>query len=197
MTDGKLKPIAHESRAFSAERSIRKSKKRLLGLYSQSQNSTTIFMVDLSLYKQPILTIFGSKKIFLRIQLTDCSSIYDEVLLYMERIVIPSILQKRILKDFHAGHQGSTRMKSLMRSYVHWPNMDKDIENAVKSCKGCALAAKAPPIKFNPWPKMFLPWSRIHIDFGLGNTSVGRVGRYTDLTARVLSPLAVGQSHLI
>ena len=48
---------------------------------------------------------------------------------------------------------------------VHWPNMGKDIENAIKSCIGCALAAKAPPIKFNPWPKMDLPWSRIHIDF--------------------------------
>ena len=43
--------------------------------------------------------------------------------------------------------------------------MDKDIENAVKSCKGCALAAKAPPIKFNSWPKTNLPWSRIHTDF--------------------------------
>ena len=81
-----------------------------------------------------------------------------------ERVVIPSTLQKCILKDFHAGHPGSTRMKSLMRSFVYWPNMDKDIENAVKSCKGCALAAKAPPIKFNPWPKTDLPWSRIHVD---------------------------------
>ena len=35
-----------------------------------------------------------------------------------------------------------------MRSYVYWPNMDKDIENIVKSCKGCALAAKTPPIKY-------------------------------------------------
>ena len=57
------------------------------------------------------------------------------------------------------------RMKSLMRWYIHWPNMEKDIENAVKSCKGCALAAEAPPIKFNPGTKTDLPWSRIHIDF--------------------------------
>ena len=70
-----------------------------------------------------------------------------------------------ILKDFHAGHPGSTRMKSLMRSYIRWPNMDKYIENAVKSCKGCVLTAKAPPIKFNPCPKTDLPWSRVHINF--------------------------------
>ena len=52
-----------------------------------------------------------------------------------------------------------------MRSFVYWPNMDKDIENAVKLSKGCALAAKVPPIKFNPRPKSDLPWFRIHMDF--------------------------------
>ena len=31
--------------------------------------------------------------------------------------------------------------------------------------KGCALAVKAPPIKFNPQLKMDLPWFRIHIHF--------------------------------
>ena len=95
----------------------------------------------------------------------DIFSICDEVLLYRERVVILSTLQKPILKDFHAGHPESTRMKSLMRSYVHWPNMNKDIENTGKSCKGCTLAAKAPPIKFNPWPKTDLPWFRIHTEF--------------------------------
>ena len=48
----------------------------------------------------------------------------------------------------------SSRMKTLMRSFVYWPKMDKNTENAVKLCKGCALAAKAPPIKFNPGQKL-------------------------------------------
>ena len=96
---------------------------------------------------------------------TDVFSTGDDVLLYRERVVIRSTLQKHILKDFHTGYPGSNRMKSLMCSFVYWLNMDKDIEKAVKLCKGCAMAAKAPPIKFNPWPKTDLPWSRIHIDF--------------------------------
>ena len=58
-----------------------------------------------------------------------------------------------------------TRMKTLMRSYVYWPGMDKDIENMVKSCKNCTSIAKAPPIKFNPWPKTDKPWGRLHIDY--------------------------------
>ena len=48
--------------------------------------------------------------------------------IYQERVVVPATLQKKILKDFHTGHPGATRMKSLMHSYVYWRNMDKDIE---------------------------------------------------------------------
>ena len=44
---------------------------------------------------------------------TDVFSTCDDVLLYRERVVIPSTLQKHILKDFHAGYPRSNRMKSL------------------------------------------------------------------------------------
>ena len=94
-------------------------------------------------------------------QTSNIFSLWDEVLLYGEQVAIPSTLQRRILKDFHAGHPGITRMKSLMRSYVYWPNTDKDIKNIVKSYKSCALAVKAPSIKYSPWPKTDRPWSRI------------------------------------
>ena len=68
---------------------------------------------------------------------------------------------KTILKEFHQEHPGIGRMKALMRSYTYWPNMDKDI----KTCKGCQLAAKAPPVKFTPWPKTDVPWTRLHVDY--------------------------------
>ena len=89
--------------------------------------------------------------------ISEVFSICNDVLMYRERVVIPATLQKRILKDFHVGHPGATRMKSLMRSYVFWKNMDRNIEETVKACKGCALAAKAPPIQFTPWPKTHRP----------------------------------------
>ena len=47
------------------------------------------------------------------------------------------------------GHPGIDRMKSLMRSYVHWPKMDNDITDMIEKCKACALAAKAPPLLSN------------------------------------------------
>ena len=42
--------------------------------------------------------------------------------------------------------------------------MDKEIEENVKSCRGCAIEAKALPVKFTPWSKTDQPWSRLHID---------------------------------
>ena len=96
---------------------------------------------------------------------SDIYSVYNDVLLYSERVTIPKPLQKRILKDFHMDHPGTDRMKSLMRNFVYWPSMDQDITNMVKTCKGCALAAKAPPILHKPSPKSEQPWSRIHVDY--------------------------------
>ena len=46
---------------------------------------------------------------------TDVFSKCDDMLLY---IMIPSTLQKHVLRDFHASHPGSNRMKSLMHSFV-------------------------------------------------------------------------------
>ena len=44
-------------------------------------------------------------------------------------------------------------MKSLVRSYLCWPGMDKKIEDVVKLCRCCAMTAKAPSVKINPGPK--------------------------------------------
>ena len=74
-------------------------------------------------------------------------------------------LTKKILKDFYTWTPGMSRMKAPMRSYVYWLGMDKDIENMAKSCRNCASVAKAPPIKFNSWPKTDKLWSCLHIDY--------------------------------
>ena len=76
-------------------------------------------------------------------------SLCDNFLVYSERVVIPKELQNRILRDFHTGHPGIKRMKSLMRSYVYWLKMDNDMTDMIKKCKGCALAVKTPPLLSN------------------------------------------------
>lgn len=62
-------------------------------------------------------------------------------------------------------HLGISRIKSLMRSYIYWPNIDKGIKRLVKARRGCALAAKFPPVKFHHWPMTDTTGSSLHVDF--------------------------------
>ena len=58
------------------------------------------------------------------------------------------------------------KTKAIARSYVYWPNLDRDIETMVNECEACAK------VKNNPiaapafvWTFPSNPWERIHIDF--------------------------------
>ena len=92
-------------------------------------------------------------------------SLCNDVLLYNDRVVVPSSLQKKNPAGFYMGNPGKNRTKSLMRCYVYWSKMDKDIADMVDSCKGCSFAAKALAITCKPWPKTVQPWQRIQVDF--------------------------------
>ncbi|XP_037821229.1 uncharacterized protein K02A2.6-like [Lucilia sericata] len=74
----------------------------------------------------------------------DFLSFVGGCLLLNTRIVVPGLYRKRILRQLHRGHFAIERCKSLARSYVYWPNIDKDIEEFVKKCDKCQLAAKKP-----------------------------------------------------
>ena len=76
-------------------------------------------------------------------------AICNGILMYGDQVVVPTVLTRKILRDFHTGHPGICKMKALMLSYVYWQSMDKDIEDMVRTCESCTLVAKVPPIKFN------------------------------------------------
>ena len=79
-------------------------------------------------------------------------------------VIIPSKHQSHIFQELHRDHPGCSRMKSLARSYVWWPGMDKDIENLARSCVPCQQNKHAPaPLHPRAWPTK--PWQRLHIDF--------------------------------
>ena len=58
------------------------------------------------------------------------------------------------------------RMKALARSYMWWPCLDKDIENAVQECSACQTVRQLPaatPLHWWKWPTRV--WQLIHIEF--------------------------------
>ena len=97
-----------------------------------------------------------------RTQLT----IRNGCLLWGLRVVIPQRYHQEVLKLLHAGHPGTTRMKSLARLHTWWPGIDVDIEQYVKACKDCATAARDPVrVPLQQWEMPLRPWQRVHIDY--------------------------------
>lgn len=71
-----------------------------------------------------------------------------------------------MLEELHVGHPGITRMKALARSYVWWPQLDRDLEEVGKTCNPCQLTRHLPaPVPLQPWECPQRPWARLHIDF--------------------------------
>ena len=93
-------------------------------------------------------------------------SVQDGCVLWGTRVVVPPQLREKVLQELHEGHPGASRMKSLARSFVWWPGMDKDIEDRVKACEPCQRSRHLPaaaPLQPWEWPQR--PWARVHIDY--------------------------------
>ena len=107
---------------------------------------------------EPELKIFHSMR--------DELSTLNGCILRGSRVVVPPPGRSLVLSDFHEGHPGMSRMKSLMRLYVWWPNLDAQIEELVKSCNECQQMQLTPvkaPLQLWTWPST--PWSRLHLDY--------------------------------
>ena len=93
-------------------------------------------------------------------------TVEGDCLLWGTRVIIPKKQRDHILQELHRDHPGCSRMKSFARSYIWWPDMDKDIESMAKACMTCQAHKHAPPAAtLHPWTWPARPWQRIHIDF--------------------------------
>ena len=92
-------------------------------------------------------------------------SIMKECIMYNNKVFIPESLRSNILNQLHFGHPGINVMKSIARSLVWYPGIDKDIDTVVRSCNECILNSSKPSQKnFVEWPRPPRAWSRLHID---------------------------------
>ena len=93
-------------------------------------------------------------------------SLQSGCILWGSRVIIPSKLQDTLLKELHSGHTGASRMKELARSYLWWPNLDKQLEDLVGSCQTCLELRPNPSrAELHPWEWPQAPWHRLHVDY--------------------------------
>ena len=114
--------------------------------------------------KEGEMAAFWSRKSELTVEL-DC-------ILWGNRVVIPLKLRGWVLQVLHSTHGGMVGMKSLARSYVWFPKLDKMIEDTVRTCEVCAKFGKSlPKLEDHPWTRPNGPFQRVHVDFcELNNT---------------------------
>jgi len=80
--------------------------------------------------------------------------------------VVPNPGGNLYLEELHQVHSGVPKMKWLARSYVRWPNMDKNIELYAQSCEVYASNRKMPEkAPLHPWETPSKCWSGIHVDY--------------------------------
>ena len=71
-------------------------------------------------------------------------TIESECVLWGNRVRVPPQGRAQIITELHEAHPGISRMEALARGYVWLPNMDRELENAVKSCQQCQIHQKGP-----------------------------------------------------
>ena len=78
-------------------------------------------------------------------------------------VIIPTIIQSRILQSLHPG---ICRMKAIAHSYFWWFGLDNNIEWQAISCLACqAIKPTSQLAPLYPWVWPEDPWKRVHIDF--------------------------------
>ncbi|KAI2648690.1 Transposon Ty3-G Gag-Pol polyprotein [Labeo rohita] len=89
----------------------------------------------------------------------------DGLLLYEDRIVIPSSQRPEVLHQLHTGHQGLTKCRERANMLVWWPGIGKDITKTVETCEFCQvykLTQKREPLMVTSLPDG--PWQKIAED---------------------------------
>ena len=86
------------------------------------------------------------------------------LLLYNDRLVIPTSMQLEILDALHEGHLGITKCQGRAKCSVWWPLITKQIESMVNKCSICAefRPEHKEPLMATSYPGQ--PWVHVGTD---------------------------------
>ena len=97
----------------------------------------------------------------------DRLAVDEDFIVCGKRTVVPNALRKTMLDRLKNGHMGSSKTKERARQVVWWPQIDNDIEQAVKWCNVCQdilpRQCKEPMARREPATRAF---QQLHVDLG-------------------------------
>ena len=93
-------------------------------------------------------------------------SIYNNVLLKDNQIIIPKNLRHSVLQIAHSQHQGIQKMKNLLCQKAWWPTFNHDVEELIKHCHPCqvntAPKSHSQPLELPETPQN--NWEKLAVD---------------------------------
>ena len=99
-------------------------------------------------------------------QYRDRLYIIDGVVIYDDRVVVPTMLRNVVLEALHAAHQGISSMGARARETVFWPGMSEDIQKTRQTCQPCIkIAPSQPDIPARLSMPPSTPFEQIFADF--------------------------------
>jgi hypothetical protein len=102
----------------------------------------------------------------------DRITLYDDLLLYNERIYIPVALREKYLELCHEGHQGISKCRRRALRHFWWPGVGKEIADYISRCNVCIMHSQ---IMHEPMVETELPlrpWEVIGSDVFMFNGSL-------------------------
>ena len=91
-------------------------------------------------------------------------TVVKDLLLYNERIVVPTALRLKVLDQIHEGHLGITKCRARARESVWWPRINSVIQEMISRCQTCAKVCpeQREHLLTSEWPSH--PWERVGTD---------------------------------
>ena len=71
-------------------------------------------------------------------------STYNGIVYKGNRIVIPTLMRKDMLKRIHKSHLGMVTSKQRAKDVIYWPGMNGQIEDTIRRCEICLKYRKQP-----------------------------------------------------
>ena len=92
--------------------------------------------------------------------------VFDQVIMFHDRVVVPPSMRNEILDSLHAAHGGAGAMTSIAQSTVFWPGISHDIERERQLCRACNRNSPSQP-RSEPTPPIFptTPFEAVVSDF--------------------------------
>ena len=108
-------------------------------------------------------------------------TLYEDVLLKCDRIIVPSSLRDEMRQKIHHCHLGIEKGKARARSTLYWPGMISEIVDIVSKCDACVENRNHQPSeKLIPHEVPSTPWEKMGTDlFQLKNKDYLIVVDYT------------------